>query len=321
MGRWHAHAIQRSGGRVVAVIDQDVGRANALAATLPGRPPAEGEVGQALRAHGVDVLHVCTPLSTHERIARQAIAARVHLLVEKPLADDASAVERLHADAASAGVVLCPVHQFLFQPGILAVQRELPRLGTVRQLDVFACSAGADGGSDADREQVARDILPHGLSLTRRLLGVSLASARWQVAPSVAGELRALGQIGDASVMLSVSMRARPTENALVLRADRGTAYANLFHGFATIERGSPSRRDKVLRPFAGAALQLAAASGNLARRAVHREVAYPGLRELVRRFHRAAAGQGPIPIAMDESIDVARARDIIASTRANASS
>ena len=301
---------------MVAVIDQDAARAGALAAHLPGLPAAESEVGHAIRAHGVKVLHVCTPLATHEALVRAAIDNGVHVLVEKPLAGDAPAVERLHAAARQAGVLLCPVHQFLFQPGILRLQRELASLGTVRQLDVLACSAGADAGSDADREQVARDILPHGLALARRLLGGTLGSASWQVGDGAAGEIRALGQVGEASVLLSVSMRARPTENSLVLRADRGTAHADLFHGFATIERGAPSRRDKILRPFAGASMMLGAAAANLARRAARGEVAYPGLRELVRRFHLAAAGHGTSPVTVDESIDVARARDTIASMR-----
>jgi predicted dehydrogenase len=316
MGRWHAHAIERIGGRVVAVIDQDVGRAAALAARLPGSPATETAVGHALRSHGVEVLHVCTPLSTHASVAREAIEAGVHLLVEKPLAGDAAAVEQLHADSASAGVLLCPVHQFLFQGGILRLQRELPSLGAVRQLDVMACSAGADGSTDAEREQVALDILPHGLALARRLLGVELAPTAWQVGSGAAGELRVLGDVGGTSVLLSISMRARPTENSLTLRADRGTVHANLFHGFATVERGAPSRRDKVLRPFAGSTLMLGAATGNLLRRAVRGESAYPGLRELVRRFHLAAAGKGATPITVAESIDVARARDSIASER-----
>jgi len=318
MGRWHAHAIQRSGGRVVTVIDQDLDRAAALAVRLPGRPHPETAVGHALRTHGVEVLHVCTPVSTHEPVALEAIDAGVHLLVEKPLAGDAASVERLHAAAAAAEVLLCPVHQFLFQAGILRLERELPSLGAVRQLDVVACSAGAEGRPDEEREQVALDILPHGLALARRLLGVDVASTAWQVVSGPAGELRALGNVAGASVLLSVSMRARPTENSLTLRADRGTVHANLFHGFATVERGTPSRRDKLLRPFAGSTLMLGAATGNLLRRAVTGESAYPGLRELVRRFHLATAGEGTIPITVAESIDVARARDIIALARAN---
>ena len=303
---------------MVAVIDQDLARASALAARLPGRPRAERAIGDALRAHAVKVLHVCTPLFTHEPIAREAIDAGVHLLVEKPLAGDAASVEQLHAQATAAGVLLCPVHQFLFQAGILRLEQVLPSLGAVRQLDVVACSAGAEGGTDAEREQVALDILPHGLALARRLIGVDLELTSWHVGSGPAGELRVLGEVAGTSVSVSVSMRARPTENSITLRADRGTVRANLFHGFATVERGTPSRRDKVLRPFAASTQMLGAATGNLLRRTVTGESAYPGLRELVRRFHRAAAGEGSIPITVAESIDVARARDTIASKRPN---
>jgi hypothetical protein len=116
--------------------------------------------------------------------------------------------------------------------------------------------------------------------------------------------------------MLAVSMRARPTETSLTLRCDLGTVRANLFHGYATIERGTPSRVDKVSRPFVGSALTLGAALQNLGRRAVRREPAYPGLRELVRRFHRACAARQGSPITVDESIDVARARDNISTIR-----
>jgi hypothetical protein len=92
---------------------------------------------------------------------------------------------------------------------------------------------------------------------------------------------------------------------------------ANLFHGYATLERGAPSRLDKVGRPFLGSTAALGAAAANLVGRAMRRESAYPGLRELVRRFHLACAGLGPSPISADESIDVARARDAIIHLRA----
>lgn len=319
MGRWHAHAIAHVGGRVVAVIDQDAARAKSLADRLHGRPAAESQLGRAIEEHRIDVLHVCTPLSTHDTITREAIEAGVHLLVEKPLASDATVVERLHGLAQERGVLLCPVHQFLFQPGVLTAARILPSLGTVRQLDVIACSAGADGASDAEREGVALDILPHGLALARRLLGTELTGARWRVAVGPAGEIRAVAEVASTSVMLAVSMRARPTENSLVVRCDQGTVRANLFHGYATVERGRVSRLDKIGRPFLGTSRELAAALGNLIGRVSRREPAYPGLRELVRRFHLACAQHGAPPISVEESVDVARARDTIRSERRQA--
>jgi predicted dehydrogenase len=316
MGRWHAHAIAQLGGRVVAVIDPEHGRAERLAARLPHRPAAESDLERALREQRIEVLHVCSPLATHADIIRLAIGGGVHVLAEKPLAADAPTVEALHALASERGVLLCPVHQFLFQRGILAAEAAIPALGPLRQLDVIACSAGADGASEAEREAVALDILPHGLALARRLIGAPLGHADWRVAGGAPGELRVVSDIADASVMLAVSMRARPTENSLTARCDHGTVRANLFHGYATIERGVASRLDKVARPLVGSFQVLGAAAGNLARRAMSQEPAYPGLRELVRRFHLACAAQGPSPISVDESVDVARARDSIRSLR-----
>jgi len=283
---------------------------------LPARPAAASDVAAAIGDHGIQVLHVCTPLDSHDAIVSEGLGSGAHVLVEKPLAADAPAAERLHALATSRGRLLCPVHQFLFQPGVLSAQRALAALGPVRQLDVVACSAGADGTGEALREEVALDILPHGLALAARLLGGRMAEASWRVSAGPPGELRAMADLGGASVMLAVSMRARPTENSLTVRCDGGTVRANLYHGYATIERGAPSRVDKVGRPFVASTLTLGAALSNLGRRLARGESAYPGLRELVRRFHLACAGQGSSPVTVDESLDVARARDTIASLR-----
>lgn len=316
MGRWHAHAIDRVGGRVVAVIDQDVARARALAERLPGRPAAAPDLGRAILEHDVEVLHVCTPVASHETLARQAIEAGVPVLVEKPVAPDAAAVERLHALAETREVLLCPVFQFLFQPGVLEAERAIGRLGAVRHLDVMVCSAGAEHGSDADRESVALDILPHGMALARRLLGEPLSGADWRIAGGAPGEIRALADAAGAAVGIGVSMHARPTENSLTVRCDRGTIRVNLFHGYATIGRGAPTRLDKIGRPIIESTSTLGAAIGNLAARLARREVAYPGLRELVRRFHRACASGEASPVSVEESIDVARACDSIRAAR-----
>ena len=316
MGWWHADAVQRIGGRVVAIIDPDVERARSLAARLSEHPVAAPELTRAIRDQKIEVVHICSPVATHDAIARLAIESASPVLVEKPLAPDAAAAEALHALAGTHGVLLCPVHQFLFQPGILAAQQAMGTLGVVRQLDLVACSAGADGAPDTEREAVALDILPHGLALTRRFLGATVAAAEWRVAHGAPGEIRAMADVAGASVVLAVSMRARPTENSLTMRCDGGTVRANLFHGYATIERGSPSRLDKVSRPFVASTQSLGAAIGNLAARAIRREPAYPGLRELVGRFHLACAGRGPSPISIEESLDVAHARDSIRDAR-----
>lgn len=316
MGRWHAHAIQRAGSRVVAIVDRDATRASALASQLSSRPAVESDLAIAIREHRVHVVHVCTPLDSHEAVARTAMQAGAHVLMEKPLAPTTAAVESLYRAASEHGVLLCPVHQFLFQRGVLDAQRVLPDLGLVCNFDVVACSAGADRGDEATRESVALDILPHGLALARRLLDVPLATLAWTVGHGTGGELRLTADSGATSIMLVVSMRARPTENSLTIRCEKGTVRADLFHGFSTIDKGSATRWDKIGRPFLSSSNVLGAATANLLGRAARGEPAYPGLRELVQQFHLATTGAGREPISVDESIDVCRVRDIVAELR-----
>jgi predicted dehydrogenase len=316
MGRWHAHAVRRVGSRIVAIVDTDRARASILASRTRENPLITDDIGRAIRESKAEVVHVCSPVESHEPLARVAILAGTHVLLEKPVAHDLAVVESLHRAATEQGVLLCPVHQFLFQRGVLAAASALPTLGEIRQFDVVTCSAGADRETSAGREAIALDILPHGLALSRRLLGLELTAADWSVVGNVPGEVRLSAQLGSALVTIAVSMRARPTENSFVLRCDGGTVRGDLFHGFATIDRGQPSRRNKIGSPFVASGRAFGAASLNLLGRAVRGEPAYPGLRELVRRFHTAAANGGSPPISVAESVDVARVRDRVARER-----
>jgi hypothetical protein len=94
--------------------------------------------------------------------------------------------------------------------------------------------------------------------------------------------------------------------------ADAGSVEADLFHGFAVRRSPSVSRSAKITQPFRNAGLEIVSASGNLARRAVRREPAYPGLRELVRLFYASVSNGSQSPISFSETLDVARARDVI---------
>lgn len=316
MGGWHADAVARAGFRVAAVCDPDERRAAALAARHPGALVFT-DPGAALTREVADAVHLCTPLPTHAPLAARAMDAGLHTLVEKPLAVGAAATGELLAHAARQGVLLCPVHQYVFQPGALAAPAALAAIGRLLHVDATACSAGAEGGDDAHRDAIAASVLPHALSLLARLAPAVLAGATWRVLRPRAGELRADGVGDGVTVSLMVSMAGRPTTNTLRLIGERGTVHLDLFHGFAVRERGEVSRRRKIVHPFLLAGGTLAAAAANLAGRAARREPAYPGLRELVRRFHEAARDGGPAPIPPEETMQVARAWDAILDTPA----
>ncbi|MGH7570233.1 MAG: Gfo/Idh/MocA family protein [Gemmatimonadota bacterium] len=309
MGRWHADAAIRSGGRVVAVVDPRTERVRALAARGTVQAPSIAEVDLA----AVDVAHVCTPTASHADLARSVLLAGCHAIVEKPLAAGAAETDDLLELAGERGRLLCPVHQYVFQRGVARVAGALDRLGVVRHVDVTICSSGADDLSDEQRDRIAAEILSHPLSLLARLFDWRLDEIPWSVARPASGEIRAIAPAGEGTIELLVSMGARPTRSTLVILGEAGSVHVDLFHGFAVFEGGGASRGRKIARPFTLAGGTLLRAGANLARRAGRREPAFPGLRELVSRCYAAVrdpALPGPIPPA--ETRAVARAREAI---------
>ena len=310
MGRWHAHAVRRLGGRVAIVVDTRPERAAALARRVGSAsserldPARVAELGAAA--------HVCTPLETHTEVVTSLVDAGLHVLVEKPLAESSAETAQLLALADTRGVLLCPVHQFPFQEGVRRLVASLENLGPVRHVDYVACTAGAAGLGEDARDALVADILPHPLSLFARILGVAVDGLQWRLSRPHAGELRAFAEAGEADVGVLVSTHGRPTTNRLQVIGEGGTATADLFHGFAVVQPGDVSRGRKIAQPFALGLATVGGASANLARRAARREPAYPGLRELVRSFYDAIAGGAPPPIPTAETLAVARARERI---------
>lgn len=307
MGRWHARAVEAAGGVVVAVADPDLGRARALADDAV----AVRSLGELGAETALDVVHVCTPAGSHADVVRSAVGARAHAIVEKPLAEDATATRRLLEETDAAGCMVVPVHQFVFQPGVQRILGRLDALGPLVRCAFVAASAGTEStGIGAD--ELVSEILPHPLSLFARLTPLDVGVLDWRVVLPAAGELRALAVADAMSLEIVLTARGRPTSTSLEIMGTEGTARADLFHGFATVDRGRASRATKLTGPFARSTRTLVGAGMNLAARTIAWETAYPGLRELVRRTYAAIASGDAPPITTAETIAVAVARDRI---------
>lgn len=313
MGQWHADAITRLGGRVSLIVDRNL---DALAAMGRRHPAARlmTELDPSLVASHAVAAHVCTPLATHAIIITRLIEAGVHVLAEKPLTESADSTATLLSLAEEHGVLLCPVHQFLFQDGVRRLLRWLPGMGALRRIEFSTCTAGATGEDPARLDGLVGEILPHPLSLVAAMSLAPVARMSWHVQHPTPGEFQATASTGDGVVDVAISSHGRPTENLVRAVADGGSATADLFHGYAVRHGPTVSRRAKVTHPFLVSGRTLRGASVNLVRRAARREPAYPGLRELVRAFYAAVARGEPSPIAPESVMDVAMARDRLVS-------
>jgi predicted dehydrogenase len=312
MGRWHAETAHRLGSRVVAVVDADPGRASLLANRFGSRPFTSTD--SMLAVLNPVVAHVCTPTETHVASTKRLLDAGCHVLCEKPLAADAANVQLLLDHATTAGLRLCPVHQFVLQRGVNEVVSRLEELGDIRHIGFTFCSAGGQRVSDATLDQVILEIVPHALSVLARILApTGLSNTSWHTVTPASGELLAIGAVGHTAISMSFSMSARPTQASAVIGGTRATAHIDFFHGFATVMRGHVSRWHKAVRPFKMASVSFAAATLNLAGRAVRMEHAYPGLRQLCSAFYGSIDGTSQPPFSTAEILSTYRARDHVA--------
>lgn len=313
MGRHHAEVIRRIGSRVVAVVDPDIDRARALAGRV-GAVFAGGELATALHQAGPSVAHVCTPVPTHNPLARQLAAAGVHAFIEKPLAASASETRAVLDLFGQGRTLVCPVHQYAFQRSVEMARTRLSAVGQLRRIAFDIRSAGSVNDTDS-HDRVAADIIPHPLSILQRLLpGRDIADMPWKLIRAAPGEW--LVTAGENGLLLSIgiSMGARPTRFATTVSGTAGTFELDNFHDYVFAMPGTVSRLAKATQPFAAGARSLTGATRNIIGRALRGEHAYPGLRTLTARFHAATrcASRQDNPIPARDMIAVATVRDAL---------
>jgi predicted dehydrogenase len=124
---------------------------------------ATASLDEVLADPNVTAVAVATPAATHLPVARQALAAGKHVLVEKPLAANLDDGRDLVELADRNGLVLMLDHTYCYTPAV-AHLRELVRgggVGDVQYIDSVRINLGIVQ-SDVD---VLWDLAPHDLSI------------------------------------------------------------------------------------------------------------------------------------------------------------
>jgi len=125
ISRVHLPAIRSGAPRtaITAVVDTDAARAEALARETGARAFASLE--EALAAGGFDAVDLMLPHHLHEDAAVRCFAAGKHVLLEKPLATDLDACERILAAGRRAGTVFQVAENTQYWPEVLAARHLL----------------------------------------------------------------------------------------------------------------------------------------------------------------------------------------------------
>ena len=122
----------------------------------------------ALDDDDVRAVVVATPVETHGALARRALEAGRHVLVEKPLAASVREAESLAALAAERDLVLMVGHTFLFSPRVECVRSHIEN-GSIGPIH-YVTSSRLNLGIHRSDANVIWDLAPHDFSIVFHLL-------------------------------------------------------------------------------------------------------------------------------------------------------
>jgi predicted dehydrogenase len=123
---------------------------------------------QDLLAADVDAVVVASPIHTHYALAREALLAGKHVLVEKPLATSAAEAADLIALARRRRRVLMVGHTFVYNPAVRELRRLVQegRLGRI----YYGDAARLNLGLFQRHANVLWDLAPHDISILLHVL-------------------------------------------------------------------------------------------------------------------------------------------------------
>ncbi len=152
--------------RVVAIADERPDKRALIERTLPDVRAVDS--GEALIDMGLDVVVIATRLSTHYALARRALEAGSHVMVEKPMTASTAEAEALVALARERGLTLMVDHTFLFTGAVEAIKGLIDRgdLGEVSYYDSMRVNLGLFQPDT----NVLWDLAPHDFSIMDHLL-------------------------------------------------------------------------------------------------------------------------------------------------------
>lgn len=160
------------GARVVVVCDERPERLQDVHHRYPAIALTT-DVDAALGAEGVDAVVVATPATAHYDLARRALLAGKHVLVEKPLTTIAADADRLIALAAAQRAVLMVGHTFIYNAGIRKVKEYVDSSpGRV----YYLYSSRTNLGPIRRDVNAVWDLAPHDIAIFNFLLG---GTPRW----------------------------------------------------------------------------------------------------------------------------------------------
>jgi predicted dehydrogenase len=126
------------------------------------------ELSDLLNDPTLDGLIIATPTAAHYRMAKEALEAGKHVLVEKPVTMSSRECAELEQLAASKGRVLMAGHTYLYNDGVRFLEKHIHDKDKFGDIQGIECYWQSHGAFRTDMN-VIWDLAPHGVSVSNYL--------------------------------------------------------------------------------------------------------------------------------------------------------
>lgn len=169
MGQNHARTLARSSEMLLShVVDVDPERARLVAINFGHKETRTGTSIEAIINDSIDGVIIASPSSFHEEQAAFFLSHGVHVLIEKPAAPSAAAIERLHQLALSNNAIAMVGHVELFNPTVNSLLALVAR-EPIREVFFRRLSKVMD--ESRLYHDVVSDLMIHDIAIALRILG------------------------------------------------------------------------------------------------------------------------------------------------------
>ena len=151
----------------VHVCDLAMDRLTAIQKTFP-MMEIEQDYKKILKNIDITIVAIATPVSSHFSLAKQALLAGKHVLVEKPMTATSAQAQELMDIAQEKGLVLMVDHTFIYTSAVEKM-KELVDDGTIGDISYFD-STRINLGLFQHDVNVVWDLAPHDLSIMLHLM-------------------------------------------------------------------------------------------------------------------------------------------------------
>ena len=312
---YHIRAVQSTGhATVVGIADANRSRAQEMAGRF-GIPNFYGSLSE-MAAAAPEVIHVLTPPAFHCELTLQALEMGCHVMVEKPMAENAADCDRMIAKAQEKDRLLTVNHSARMDPivlrGLELIQQGV--IGDVLGLDFFRSSDYPAWGEGPvpppfrNGSYPFQDLGVHALYLVEAFLGelrnveVTYRSSG-RDANLYLDEWRAATTTSRGTGNIYLSWNVRPMQNELFVHGTRGVMHVDCFLQTCTVRRTYPLPKavQRMLAAALNSVSMLVQVGTNGFRFIAGKLRPSPGIHESVVRFYRALHEGTPLPVPAAE--------------------